>query len=308
VFRAIVALRRSLFRRGILRSERVRVPVIVVGNITVGGSGKTPLVIALCEALHARGWHPCVVSRGYGGTSHAPRPVDASDDPAIVGDEPPIVAQAGYPVWIAHDRPAAARALLQAHPECDVIVCDDGLQHYALARDVEIAVIDEARGLGNGFMLPAGPLREPESRLGEVDAVVRLVSDERRSDDPHTTYMTQLAEAWRNLRDASRAADVSQWRAGGVHAFAGIGNPGRFFALVRKQGIVAVEHAFPDHHAYRASDVAWPGATALLMTQKDAVKCAAFADERFWYLPVRASVDPALIKAVEHKIRGSKAA
>ncbi len=307
LFRATVALRRALYRRGVLRSERLPVPVVVVGNITVGGSGKTPLVIALCEALRARGWHPGVVSRGYGGRADAPRAVDARDDPAVVGDEPPIVAQAGIPVWIGRDRPAAARALLAAHPECDVIVGDDGLQHYALARDVEIAVVDDARGLGNGFMLPAGPLREPPSRLGEVDAVVRLVDEPRESDDPRTTYMTQVAQPWRNVADASRTADVARWRGEGVHAVAGIGNPERFFASLRKQGIVATEHAFPDHHPFRAPDVAWPGATAILMTQKDAVKCAAFADERFWYLPVRASVDPALVAVVEHKIRGPKA-
>lgn len=307
LFRAAVAIRRILYRRGILRSERMPVPVVVVGNITVGGSGKTPLVIALCEALRAHGWHPGVVSRGYGGRADAPRAVDASDDPAIAGDEPPILAQAGFPVFIGRDRPAAVRALLAAHPECDVVVSDDGLQHYRLARDVEIAVIDESRGLGNGFMLPAGPLREPASRLREVDAVVRLVDEARRSDDSRTTYMTQVAQPWRNLREPSRTADVASWRGGGVHAVAGIGNPERFFALVRRQGIAATEHAFPDHYPFRASDLAWPGAKAILMTQKDAVKCAAFAGERFWYLPVRANIDPALVAVVERKIRGPKA-
>jgi tetraacyldisaccharide 4'-kinase len=307
-FRAIVAARRALYRTGVLRIERMSVPVVVVGNITVGGTGKTPLVIALCEALRDRGFHPGAVSRGYGGSAQGPRAVAADDDPALVGDEPLLIAEAGLPVFIGADRPAAARALLRAHPQCDVIVCDDGLQHYRLARDVEIAVVDDMRGLGNGLMLPAGPLREPASRLREVDAVVRLVAAPTRSDDPRTTYMTQVPGTWRNLRKPERVADVSAWRGTRVHAVAGIGNPGRFFALLRGQGIGAVEHAFPDHHAYTRADFPWPKAIAILMTQKDAVKCASFADERFWYLPVRASIDPALVAVVERKIRGPQAA
>lgn len=308
VFRAIVATRRALYRGGVLRVERVPVPVVVVGNITVGGTGKTPLVIALCKELRDRGLRPGVVSRGYGGSAQGPRGVAPGDDPAVVGDEPLLIAQAGIPVFIGRDRPAAARALLAAHPECDVVVCDDGLQHYRLAREVEIAVVDDARGLGNGLMLPAGPLREPASRLREVDAVVRLAAVAARSDDPHTTYMTQVPGVWRNLRDPARVADVTRWRGRRVHAVAGIGNPARFFALLRGQGIAAVEHVFPDHHAYRRGDLPWTDATAILMTQKDAVKCASFADERFWYLPVRASIDPALVAVVEQKIRGSQAA
>jgi len=310
VFGLVVAIRRLLYRSGVLRAERVRAPVVVVGNITLGGSGKTPLVIALAEALRARGWSPGIVSRGYGGSSRAPRAVTADDDPAVVGDEPPIIAQAGFAVWIGRDRPAAARALLAANPQCDVIVSDDGLQHYRLARDVEIAVLDGTRGLGNGLLLPAGPLREPASRLAGVDAIVRLVADSEGgiAQGGRTTLMTQVPQQWRNLRDASRVADVATWRGAGVHAVAGIGHPERFFALLRAQGVVAAEHAFADHHAFVAADFAWPGATAILMTQKDAVKCAAFADERFWYLPVRASIDPALVALVEHKIRGSQTA
>jgi tetraacyldisaccharide 4'-kinase len=157
-------------------------------------------------------------------------------------------------------------------------------------------------------MLPAGPLREPASRLREVDAVVHLVAAPARSDDPRTTYMTQVPGAWRNVRDPARVADVSAWRGTRVHAVAGIGNPGRFFALLRGQGIAAVEHAVADHHAYTRGDFPWPKAMAILMTQKDAVKCASFADERFWYLPVRASIDPALVAVVERKIRGPQAA
>jgi tetraacyldisaccharide 4'-kinase len=309
-FGAAAGLRRRLYARGVARVERMPVPVIVVGNVTAGGSGKTPLVIALAEALRSRGGHPGVVSRGHGGRRGVHKVANDSD-PAVVGDEAPIVAAAGFPMWVGRNRAEAARALLAAHPACDVLVCDDGLQHYALARDVEIAVIDAARGLGNGLLMPAGPLREPESRLDEVDAVVHLVS----GDAPHepegggrSTYMTHAPLAWRNVRDASQSADAARFQGEGVHAVAGIGNPGRFFAMLRTQGLSPVEHAFPDHHAFVAGDLAFPGARAILMTQKDAVKCASFADERFWYLPIRAVIDPSLVALVEHKIRGPQAA
>ncbi len=311
VFRGVAALRRALYRRGLLHSTRLRVPVVVVGNVTAGGAGKTPLVIALARALRERGFHPGIVSRGYGGRSTTPRPVAQGDDPRIVGDEPPIIAAAGFPVWIARERAKAGLGLLAANPACDVILCDDGLQHYALARDVEIAVVDASRGLGNGLTLPAGPLREPESRLDEVDAVVRLVSgDVPRifGDDGTGTFMTHEAMPWRNLRDPSRVADPATWRGAGVHAVAGIGHPRRFFAMLRAQGIVATEHAFDDHHAFTREDLAFDGATAILMTQKDAVKCEAFADDRYWYLPVQAIVDPAMVALVERKIRGSQTA
>lgn len=309
LFRAIVAARRSLYRSGLLRAHRLAVPVVVIGNLTAGGTGKTPLAIALAEALAARGYRPGLVSRGYGGSAPGPRAVAASDDPAVVGDEPPILAASGFPVWIGADRVAAAQGLLAAHPDRDVVICDDGLQHYRLARVVEIAVIDGGRRFGNGLMLPAGPLREPPSRLAEVDAVVHLGGDAvPPSGDGRVTVTEHVPGPWRNLRDAARSADAAALGAGPVHAIAGIGNPERFFAMVRGQGIAAVEHAFPDHHAFTPGDIAYPGAAAILMTQKDAVKCAAFADERCWYLPVRATLDPALVTLVEHKIRGSQAA
>jgi tetraacyldisaccharide 4'-kinase len=311
IFRGAVATRRAMYRGGVLRAQRLPVPVVVVGNITVGGSGKTPLACALGEALAQCGFQPGFVSRGYGGSAAAPREVVASDDPAIVGDEPLVLAATGFPVWIGHDRAEAGRGLLDAHRECDVVVCDDGLQHYGLARTVEIAVVDMSRGFGNGLLLPAGPLREPPSRLDEVDAVVQLVSGDtsRTSDgDGHVTFTTHVPLPWRNLRDPTRTADPAQWQDGNAHAVAGIAHPQRFFAALRAQGIVAAEHAFADHHSFTAADLDFAGATAILMTQKDAVKCARFADERFWYLPVRASLDPALIALVEHRIRGSQTA
>jgi tetraacyldisaccharide 4'-kinase len=311
LYRFVVAVRRALFRAGLLRSQTLPVPVVVVGNINAGGVGKTPLTHALAEKLLQRGFAPGIVSRGYGGSNVASRAVVESDDPKIVGDEPLLHATAGFPVWIGHDRAEAARGLLRAEPGCDVILADDGLQHYALARTMEIVVVDASREFGNGLMLPAGPLREPVSRLAEVDAVVRLVA--RDASRPAAangaqTLMTHEPLPWRNLAHPDRAADPAQWRDKEIHALSGIGNPQRFFDMVASLGIAAQCHAFPDHHEFTADDIAYPGATAILMTQKDAVKCMAFADERCWYLPLRAVVDPALVALVLEKIRGFKAA
>jgi tetraacyldisaccharide 4'-kinase len=310
VFGLASRVRRAAYARGLARADRMSVPVVVVGNVTAGGSGKTPLVIALAEALRERGWRPGVVSRGHGGRGDV-REVAPDGDPAIVGDEAPIVAAAGFPMWVGRRRADAVRRLLAVHPSCNVVICDDGLQHYALARDVEIAVIDAARGLGNGLLMPAGPLREPAERLAEVDAVVHLVSGvaPREPDGSgRSTYMTHVPLPWRSVRDPAQSADAARFVGDGVHAVAGIGNPRRFFAMLRAQGLSPVEHAFADHHVFARSDFDFAGARAILMTQKDAVKCASFADERFWYLPIRAVIDPSLVTFVEHKIRGSQAA
>jgi tetraacyldisaccharide 4'-kinase len=311
LYRMAVVARRGLYAVGVLSSQRLPVPVVVVGNINVGGAGKTPLACELARQLALRGLHPGIVSRGYGGSSRAPRAVMPGDDPLIVGDEPPIYAEAGFPIWIGTDRAAAGRGLLAANPACDVIIADDGLQHYALARTMEIAVIDASREFGNGCMLPAGPLREPVSRLRDVDAIVRLVP--RENARPSTangreTVMTHEPLPWRNLRRPELEAIPGQWQGRAVHALAGIGNPQRFFDLVAELGLVATPHAFADHHVYAADDIAFPGAAAILMTQKDAVKCVSFADERCWYLPVRAIIDPALVALVEENIHGFQAA
>jgi tetraacyldisaccharide 4'-kinase len=315
LYRGVVAVRRTLFRLGLLSSHRLRVPVIVVGNVTVGGAGKTPLVAALAEWLAGRGYRPGIVSRGYGGSAREAQAVTPGEDPRVVGDEPLLFATQGFPVWIGRERVAAARGLLAAHPECNVLLADDGLQHYALARTMEIVALDATRGVGNGLMLPAGPLREPVSRLRSVDAVVRLVPRLAPTDGvlaPATggrdTLMTHEPLPWRNLVDASREADLRAWHGRDVHAVCGTGNPQRFFDMVRSLGIVATNHAFPDHHPFAPSDLAFPRAAAILMTQKDAVKCMEFADDRCWYLPLRVVVDPALLALVEDKIRGFETA
>jgi tetraacyldisaccharide 4'-kinase len=284
------------------------VPVVVVGNLTVGGSGKTPLALALGKALRERGRHPGIVSRGFGGSNIAPRAVAPGDDPRIVGDEPLLHAAAGFPVWIGRRRADVARALLAANPGVDVVIADDGLQHYALARTVEIVVVDAARGYGNGMMLPAGPLREPVPRVDEADAIVRLATSDATPSGGRESDMQLEPQAWRNLVRPDLVADPRAWIAGSVHAIAGIGNPERFFALVRAQGIDAQCHPFPDHHAFAPADLAFAGAGAILMTEKDAVKCVAFADERCWCLPVRARIDPALVERVIARIHGFEAA
>lgn len=308
LFRGVVALRRLLYRAGVLGSSTMRVPVIVVGSIVVGGTGKTPLVRALAAALAEAGCRPGLVARGHGGSNVAPRAVGRSDDPSVVGDESLLLAADGFPVWIGHDRAAAASSLLAADPRCEVLIADDGLQHYALGRDFEIAVIDAARGLGNGAMLPAGPLREPPGRLAEVDAVVRLVTADAASASQGASAMRYETLPWVNLARPGEASDIAAWRRGRIHAVAGIGDPDRFFAALRRLGLDPVCHAFPDHHRYAPEELRFPGATAILMTEKDAVKCLAFADARFWYLPIRARIDPALVTRLITIIRGRQTA
>jgi tetraacyldisaccharide 4'-kinase len=310
-FHSAVALRRTLYRRGILRAERLRVPIVVVGNVTVGGSGKTPLTIALARALVERGWRPGVVSRGYGGAVRSPRAVDVGSTPDEVGDEPVLLARTGLPVWVGRDRPAAARALLAVHPDRNVIIADDGLQHYAMARTLEIVVIDASRGLGNGFMLPAGPLREPASRLDEVDAVVRLVNGLEAPAEhaaKQESTMSLAGDSFVRIDAPSVTAAAASFRRRGVHALAGIGNPGRFFEHLRSLGIDATCHVFADHHRFTPADLALAEATAILMTEKDAVKCVTFADDRCWALPVRAVIDATLVTLIEEKLRGFQTA
>jgi len=306
LFRLIVATRRLLFRCGALSSIKLPVPVIIVGNITVGGTGKTPLTLWLAEQLLADGWHPGIISRGFGGSGSVPQQVMDNSDPATVGDEPVLMAQRLLcPVWVGRDRPAAARALLLAHPECDVILSDDGLQHYRLQRDVEIVVVDGLRRFGNGFFLPAGPLREATSRLRGVDAVVinggAVV--QRGSKAIQDEFLMKLEGMhFYNLLNPAITATADDFQGQCVHAIAGIGHPERFFLHLNKLGLTPKTHSFPDHHQYTAADLAYNDDYALLMTEKDAVKCIAFADERCWVLRVEAHLDSALTQLILKKI------
>ncbi len=316
-FAALFALlsggRRALYRARLLRPWRAPAPVIVVGNLTVGGTGKTPLVIAIVEMLRRAGWTPGVISRGYGRVP--PREQDPLGvvrvypdvaTPEHFGDEPVLIARrCQVPVYISPDRPAAVRAMLAAEPHVNVIVSDDGLQHYALARDMEIAVIDGERGFGNGLPLPAGPMREPAARLREVDAaVVNLghpdaVPPARArppwGDAPRHFAMRLGGERFVALTSGEqRAPDAFALalRAHAVAAIAGIGHPQRFFDHLEALGIRAQTHGFPDHYGFHARDLRLPGAEVVLMTEKDAVKCAAIADARMWFLRVDAILPP----------------
>lgn len=305
LFGLVTALRRVLYRAGLLRAVRLPVPVIVVGNISVGGTGKTPLVLWLADFLRQQGYHPGIVSRGYGGGAEGAVAVDIRSDPAVVGDEPLLLARkSGCPVWVGRDRVAAGNALLRAHPECDVLVSDDGLQHYRLARDMEIVVVDGERKFGNGLLLPAGPLREGVSRLRSVDAVVVNGGSPKAAMQLRNEFeMSLQGGVFYNLRNQELHAVATDFTVKKLHAVAGIGNPQRFFAHLRRLGLAFEEHAFPDHWAYRPQDLDYDAADALLMTEKDAVKCAGFADERYWALAVEAVLPPAFGQTVLQKLR-----
>jgi tetraacyldisaccharide 4'-kinase len=294
LFGLIVRLRRASYRRGLFHSQRLAKPVIVVGNLTVGGSGKTPLVIWLAQQLRERGLRPGVVLRGYGGRAAAgrvPQLVEADSDVALVGDEALLLRlRAGTPVAVGRDRAGAAQRLLAAG--VDVIIADDGLQHLRLARDFEIAVLDAARGVGNGYLLPAGPLREPPQRLSTVDAIV--INGEAGGSlgaaGGKRSFVMRLTGDWlRTLAGTGEGVALATLAGKRVHAIAGIGNPQRFFAQLAAAGLDVVAHAFPDHHRYRAAELEFGDDLPLLMTEKDAVKCRPFAAANRWYLPVAAS-------------------
>ncbi|HTY98664.1 MAG TPA: tetraacyldisaccharide 4'-kinase, partial [Rhodocyclaceae bacterium] len=253
LFFLVVALRRLGYRLGLLASVRLPVPVVVVGNITVGGSGKTPLVIWLVDELRRRGRHPGVISRGHGGDGGVCE-VRSDSAAAEVGDEPLLIRRrTGCPVFVGRDRAAAGRALLAAHPDCDLLVADDGLQHYRLARDLEIAVVD-GRGLQNGWPLPAGPLREPARRLRQVQAVVA------NGWGGAAGYCLQLAgDRFYRLGEPAATFTAEALPRAELHAVAGIGDPSRFFAHLAGLGLHFAAHAFPDHHPYGPSDLAFAG-------------------------------------------------
>ena len=307
LYGTVTALRRRLYRMGIKRSRHPGVPVIVVGNIVAGGTGKTPLTIVIVQRLRAAGFTPGVASRGHGRLDQkTPRWVDAGSDPALAGDEPLLVARStGAKVRVDRDRLAAANALAQAG--CDVIVCDDGLQHYRLARDIEIEVVDVRRRYGNGRLLPAGPLREPIERA--ADCTFRVLNLGVLDDAAMPTasgfgewpMRLQVIEALPILGGRSQA--LTAFAGQRVHAVAGIGDPERFFATLRDSGIGVVPHAFPDHHAYRAEDLDFGSPLPVLMTEKDAVKCAGFAGAQWYSVPVQARMPDAFWTALLDKLR-----
>lgn len=300
LFLLLSSLRRLAYKTGLLTPYKLPVPVIIVGNINVGGTGKTPLVIWLAEQLQRKGYAPAIISRGYLGNVEFISPVFSDSDPAIVGDEPVLIARRGkWPVWVGRDRAAVGRSLLQAHPECNVIISDDGLQHYKLARDVEVVVIDGNRGFGNGWVLPAGPLRERRIRLMKADAIVCNGAQVL----PASFLMQLEGNLFHNLLEPEQKATPGQFVGKKICAIAGIGNPGRFFQQLRNLGLQPEEITFPDHHAFQPADLQSIAADVILMTEKDAVKCASFAEKHWWYLPVSAVVDESFVDLVLNKLR-----
>jgi len=291
VYQGVVALRRRAYAAGWLRRGAAGKPVVVVGNLTVGGTGKTPFTIWLSQQLSAAGLKVGVVSRGYGRHDQALRAVDPQGDWHEVGDEPLIISRhSGAAVVVGADRLAAARALA---PRVDVVLADDGLQHLALARDCEIVLVDGARGFGNQRLLPAGPLREPLTRLASADAVVITGPPQHASlaNLPHSNVYRMSLELGNAAQLGSRAVRaLSAWRGSRVHAVAGIGNPARFFAALRGCGIEVLEHAFADHHVFSAAELDFGDELPVLMTEKDAVKCLPFANQRLWYVPISAQL------------------
>ena len=305
-----ITLRRALYRRGWLKRTRLGQPVLVVGNLIAGGSGKTPLTIAIVQRLQAEGFVAGIATRGYGRADESQALwVDARTDPAQGGDEPVRLARrTGATVRADRDRVAAAQALVEAG--CDVVVCDDGLQHYRLARDVEIEVIDGRRRYGNGRLLPAGPLREPAERGSECDfRVVNVPRDPGPETDADPSavgfgeWPMRLHPGDAQPLQGVRARPLSAFAGQRVHAVAGTGDPERFFSMLRGVGIAVVPHAFPDHHAYTAEDLQFGSDLPVLMTEKDAVKCAAFAGDRHYSVPVEATLPEAFWVTLLDRIR-----
>ncbi len=293
LFRALSALRRGAYRRGVLRPVTLPVPVVVVGNLTVGGTGKTPLTLWLAAHLLEAGYKPGIVTRGYGGNARDwPRDVTPDSDPVEVGDEPVLMASRELcPVVAGPDRVAAARRLIECHG-CNLVISDDGLQHYRLARDVEIVVIDGERRFGNGHCLPAGPLREPPGRLAEVDLVV--VNGTPREGE----FGMHLEQQAARPLAGGEARPLADFSAAPVHAVAAIGNPRRFFDQLRRAGLEVIEHPFPDHHRFTPRELRFEPPRPVLMTEKDMVKCRRFAPPESWFVPVEARLDEGFAERV----------
>lgn len=292
----LLAARRYLYQQNILKRPFFSVPIIVVGNITVGGTGKTPTVIALCQWLKAQGYQPGVVSRGYKGQAqHYPLSVTTAVDPILCGDEPWLIHQhTQCPVVVDPKRVRAVAWLLQ-HTSCDVVVSDDGLQHYGLRRTFEIALVNQRVGFGNGWLLPAGPLREPLSRLKTVDMVLH------KSPQPHDPQglMFQIQSLYRLQDHASE--DLASWQGRKVHAVAGISVPQQFFDDLTQLGLTVIPHPFPDHYVFKASDFCFKENYPIIMTEKDATKCRNFVKED-WYVAALTVTLPTLLLENLHQV------
>ena len=291
LYALVTFIRRWCYRLGLFKVHRFSAPVIVVGNISLWGTGKTPLVIWLARHLRQLGYRPGIVSRGYGGEASSwPQKVSAESSPEMVGDEAVLIAQkTGCPVFVDPERPAAVEALL-AQSDCNVVISDDCLQHYAMDRDLEIVVVDGKRGFGNGFLLPAGPLRESPRRLSSVDLVIS--NGTWRPEIPHMDLRETAVVA---MNDADQERTLEAFSGERVDAIAGIGNPQRFFRMLEQRGVEVTPHAFPDHHPYKMNDLNFGSGLPLLMTEKDGVKCRQFPIKNCWVVQVAARPSKAFV-------------
>lgn len=303
IYHLIINIRKLCYRLGVFKTTKFSVPIIVVGNISVGGTGKTPLVIWLVEFLKDQGYKPGVVSRGYipkkFKKNHEAILVTLDTDPAQVGDEALLIAtRTQVPVAVCSQRIKAVEFLLKNY-DCNIIISDDGLQHYAMDRDIEIAVLDGKRRLGNGFLLPAGPLREPAKCLKSVNFVVVNTGHPRRGE----YQMTLIPGDAYNIQHPEQKKPLKEFIGQTLHAVAGIGNPQRFFLSLRDHNLLIVEHAYPDHHYYKRTDINFYGNLNVIMTEKDAVKCRLLIDSRHWCLPVTAHLDEFFIDKFKTRLK-----
>ena len=296
----IIFFRKLAYRLNFKKTEKLPVPVIVVGNLTVGGTGKTPLVIWLANFLKDNGFKPGIISRGYGGKArHWPQQVRPDSDPYAAGDESVLIARRTHcPMAVGPERIVAGKELLHYHPDCNVIISDDGLQHLALDRDIEIVVVDGERRFGNEYCLPAGPLREPVKRISKVDFVV---TNGVAAKDEYA--MKYSASHYNNILDESKSKPLEDLKGKAIHAVAGIGNPDRFFKKLKGLGAKIIPHDFPDHHMYEEDDLKFEDKNDVVMTEKDAVKCKRYADKKHWFIPITAELQDKFGQAILKKLK-----
>ncbi|WP_342227422.1 tetraacyldisaccharide 4'-kinase [Rickettsiella endosymbiont of Rhagonycha lignosa] len=298
IYRIFIFLRRKFYQFHFLKINYLSIPVIVVGNITIGGTGKTPVVIALALFLKEKGWRPGIISRGYGGnTKHFPCLVHQNSNAREVGDEPILIARhTGCPTMIDPDRSRGAKSLLK-RSNCNIVISDDGLQHLSLGRDIEIVVVDGERRFGNNFCLPAGPLREPVSRLNSVDFVIS-------KEIPQTNEfkLCLIPDYFYQLIQTKNKQSKEFFLGKKVHAVAGIGNPDQFFKTLRKLGLNIIEHPFPDHYLFKPRDFNYGDDAIVIMTEKDAVKCVGFVDARLWCLRTKTALDNNFLNTILNRI------
>ncbi len=288
LYRWGVKFRKMLYSTGVFPQEKFPIPIIIVGNITVGGTGKTPLVIYVAELLKSHGFKPGIVSRGYKGEHREPTIVTSKSDPKQVGDEAVVVVKRTHcAMVVGKNRSLAIKKLLKEYA-VDVVISDDGLQHYAISRQIEIAVVDGNRRFGNEYCLPVGPLREPKNRLDQVNLIV-INNGKTKANEHAMRYDPGLLY---HALNPTQEQTLDTWKGKKVHAVTGLGNPKQFFDLLKNYGLEVIPHAYPDHYFFKSQDVVFADHLPIIMTEKDAVKCTAFFGEHHWILPIKAAVSP----------------